>query len=420
MTTGTKSYNDQVTVAIPWHSPNNNCGQGVANCITGKTSKITWSGSDQAPDPIKPNQVYQKVSYNIYDEHGRVKGVRSRNLPFPHVKYSHNLADHSFSKTVVITIDSPEQHIDSCNQQYDYTWYADSSGRPQYAGNNVNPWTSNEDIALLGKLGSKLGAEFDLTIFLGEGKEALETIAHTATRIYLSMKKLKKGNLPGALKVLYQNSGSSHKAPPRPSNRKDAAGRYLEWTYAVQPLLEDVSNAAQHLAYMQNRPMTQVYRASKTVNTPNQVQSFLPTVRCPVNWKIRKSIIARVTSVNEAKLVGLSDPAAVLWEILPYSFVADWFIPIGNYLHALNITSSLSGVFITSSKDEKWTYGFYSKTTGAIINSTFYRYNMTFIRSVGSSLTRPQLPTLKPLSKAASFRHALNATALLVSKFSGQ
>lgn len=35
-------------------------------------------------------------------------------------------------------------------------------------------------------------------------------------------------------------------------------------------------------------------------------------------------------------LYGWSNPAAVLWEATPFSFVADWFYPIGDYLQALD------------------------------------------------------------------------------------
>ena len=39
-------------------------------------------------------------------------------------------------------------------------------------------------------------------------------------------------------------------------------------------------------------------------------------------------------------MLSLDNPAVLAWEALPYSFVVDWFIPIGDYL---NETLNLSG-----------------------------------------------------------------------------
>jgi hypothetical protein len=36
-------------------------------------------------------------------------------------------------------------------------------------------------------------------------------------------------------------------------------------------------------------------------------------------------------------LFGLVNPFEVAWEIVPFSFVADWFLPIGRYLSALDV-----------------------------------------------------------------------------------
>lgn len=36
---------------------------------------------------------------------------------------------------------------------------------------------------------------------------------------------------------------------------------------------------------------------------------------------------------------GLLNPLEVIWELVPFSFVADWFLPIGDYLSALDASS---------------------------------------------------------------------------------
>lgn len=36
--------------------------------------------------------------------------------------------------------------------------------------------------------------------------------------------------------------------------------------------------------------------------------------------------------------MGLTNPLEVTWELLPFSFVADWFLPIGDYVSILDST----------------------------------------------------------------------------------
>jgi hypothetical protein len=45
--------------------------------------------------------------------------------------------------------------------------------------------------------------------------------------------------------------------------------------------------------------------------------------------------------------LGLTDPLSVAWELIPYSFVVDWFVPIGTYLDNLNAIPKLIGRFLT-------------------------------------------------------------------------
>lgn len=44
---------------------------------------------------------------------------------------------------------------------------------------------------------------------------------------------------------------------------------------------------------------------------------------------------------SSASQLGLTDPAVVLWELVPWSFAVDWILPIGDYLSQLNMFQGL-------------------------------------------------------------------------------
>lgn len=70
---------------------------------------------------------------------------------------------------------------------------------------------------------------------------------------------------------------------------------------------------------------------SKT-STTSQASAWLTCQQRNLYTGPTAALNARVAS----ELLGLHSPAAVLWEATPFSFVADWFYPMGDYLHNLD------------------------------------------------------------------------------------
>jgi hypothetical protein len=92
--------------------------------------------------------------------------------------------------------------------------------------------------------------------------------------------------------------------------------------------------------------------------------------------------------------VRLRDIPRALWDLLPYSFVADWFANIGNYIDA-SISSSNSKVIASwvvrdsrTSQIETITPGQYSdytdKPSGSVVNTYYLREKVR-----GTGLAKP-------------------------------
>lgn len=273
-------------------------------------------------------------------------------------------------------------------------------------------WTSNNDIALIGKLREAVaGSDFNAGVFLGEGREALSMISNAAIRIAASLRALKKGNLQKAAEMLTKGT-TRHQG-----SRKTTASNWLELQYGWLPLLKDAENGAKFLAHQMSVPLQHVVRVS---GSANGVASNLYVYATLTSSRVytRKSIKAILKEKDIIALSGLTDPLSVAWELVPYSFVIDWFIPIGNYLSARGLSQSLSGTFVTSTK-------FYRKGSGATITaagapsleldgrqSGCSKELITFDRTISSALAVP-LPSVKPLSQVLSWKRATNAIALL-------
>lgn len=283
-------------------------------------------------------------------------------------------------------------------------------------------WSANDDIALLGKLREKIaGTNFNMAVFLGEGQEALTMIAGNVSSIVTSIRELKRGNFSNAARALH----AGKRAPRMRDTRKkvsadELSSRWLELQYGWLPLLKDVHDGAGYLANRLNAPFVQSYRARH-----ERASGFTKTqqwIESTAVGKTTKQIVARVSEVSEVQLVGLLDPASLVWELLPFSFVADWFIPIGNYLHARALNSALTGTFITT-KVVRSVCRFSGLAPVPAVQQPYpyravyadvfgFTRHIVLDRTVSASLSVP-LPSFKTLGDVPSWKRAANAISLL-------
>lgn len=140
---------------------------------------------------------------------------------------------------------------------------------------------------------------------------------------------LRKGNLSGASRALGLRPGSVK------SHAKSFAGQWLEYSYGWKPLIQDIGNAVEVL----QTPIASDYipvtgRASGTFTASWDHDTFFNegTWVCHAQWKAD----VRVSNPNAwlANQLGFVNPATVAWEVIPYSFVVDWFIPVGEFLQS--------------------------------------------------------------------------------------
>lgn len=126
---------------------------------------------------------------------------------------------------------------------------------------------------------------------------------------------------------------------------KVAANAWLEFTYGWKPLASTLYGAAdESLRLVVNKIEHHRGRASQLV-VPAYVT--LETIWGPVNFPvvgggIKYSItlgVALTTDQHDPARWSSLNPVSIAWELMPYSFVVDWFYDVGGYLR--NVETSL-------------------------------------------------------------------------------
>lgn len=364
---------------------------------------------------------------------------------------------------------------DSATSHQSYWWCPSHGGGPNAAQTYGDTWMfgsanwsgsdllgPNAKIQLVEKLREKLnGSDFNLGIFLGEGHQSLRLIGDTAIKLAKGLHHVKRGDFWGASRALFENTsrtpllrrtkgddplslaelnrltrdelrrGSLGPGKHWGSVSNDAnvlSARMLELQYGWRPLVSDLYGGAQALAWAIHAPFLLKERVRKRKSRTffdkeqsghpgqmvwyNTAQNGAPdpwgNPTCEMVTKYHATYAAKHThkmqliaylreEPHALARLGLADPWTVLWELFPWSFVADWALPIGSYLQSRGFARQLVGTFVESDlrtgKSGTWSQA-------------------AFVRTVSTSLDVPS-PSVKPMTKVASWQHCVNGLALL-------
>jgi len=232
---------------------------------------------------------------------------------------------------------------------------------------------------------------------MGEYRQTQKLFADNASTIAKALRQLKRGDGRGAARLL----GLKPK-----QLRGTLSNRWLELQYGWKPLLQDLHGSVEELKTAMNRPRYRQVSIRKVAEAQNERSAILPDGR-KAFAKDSDKVVIKATAIVlmqslTAQRLGFTNPAALAWELLPYSFVIDWFIPIGNWLNSLD---ALVGV------DQ--CYGFVTRKSKYISASSLggYYLRRTYGRSVFDSL-----PGSRPTPKwdpSLGFGRVTNALALL-------
>lgn len=145
-------------------------------------------------------------------------------------------------------------------------------------------------------------------------------------------------------------------------HRNSVHNGWLELQFGWLPLLNDIHGAYSALTdpkFLENALV--VARGRKVLETTDTYTSTMYTPLGNISYSTRTfneyrhelkgSLWYRMnlTHVSEAASLGLTNPLAVAWERVPFSFLFDYLVPVGNVLDALDATAGLTklGVSIT-------------------------------------------------------------------------
>lgn len=201
-------------------------------------------------------------------------------------------------------------------------------------------------------------AQASFAVDFAEGKQSLRLIYESLSRALKFTLAFKRGQIGDAYAAL--KSDSPLKAKGAPSLVVAGSQNWLAYRLGVKPMIGSIDSALQVL----DNPLKYDFRFCKGASAMpfrkvfdhNSGPSYWHTISCSGVYRV--TIKARVT-VNDPSLArlnqfGLTNPLDVAWELLPFSFLIDRVVKVGDYLSSfddflglsfsdLSITEALQG-----------------------------------------------------------------------------
>lgn len=200
--------------------------------------------------------------------------------------------------------------------------------------------------------------------------------------------------------------------------RGSLSASYLEYIYGWKPLMQDIHGYWELLNEQLpgSNLVHAVRKLSKTRTGSNQLitgyDKFNAEWRYTGRDMISLSGKIRNDYARQVARAGLLNPLSVAWEVVPYSFLIDWGMPIGNALEALDATTGLDFVGGYISLRQSGTVSYRHEWVGSG-RTTFQpglgvQYSFSNVREKLTSFPFPEIYVKSPFSTV----HLLNALAL--------
>lgn len=267
-------------------------------------------------------------------------------------------------------------------------------------------------------------SDVNIAVAWGEREETIRMLSGTLSKLGSAYNKAKHGDFLGAMAILGKPKGSQ--APL--FSKANAASNWLELQYGWLPLMSDIEGLCKTMHKQSRHKEYVTIRSRKSIqetvsaDTPNGVFTDYTTASASYTITVQVKMRSNSLFLATASEVGLTNPLLVAWELVPFSFVVDWALPIGNFLSQFDSALGWELTFGSVTTYYKRRSDKHRRVENK--HPPGYKYVTCFGTSSNEQLTVirtpiaswPEMFTLPYVKNPVGLIHCLNALALLTSK----
>lgn len=182
-----------------------------------------------------------------------------------------------------------------------------------------------------------------------ESRKTIDHLASTFIRVWEMYRNLRKGRFGAVAEELGLSLSKRH--------TRKLASNWLEYKYAWMPLYADLHAAFDIAQDGLSKALT--VKTVSDISEPVDARFNYYTWRTYDSTRKQGTYVYRSSkakvgcktiihakiddqTISGLKQLGMVNPISVAWELVPYSFVVDWILPVGNFLEACSAPLGLT------------------------------------------------------------------------------
>lgn len=198
----------------------------------------------------------------------------------------------------------------------------------------------------------------------------------------------------------------------------DIAASELTISYGVEPLVNDMYDSVVALTDRLEKPIMRRFVSSsqETINFNE------PLLHVHGNLTTSDRAIAYVELDPGASAFTLGNPLELAWEVIPFSFVVDWGIGVGDYLSSLDALKAVTGVTGTVTRRLRG-FGFQNDSVLNPGETFTQKGSWDYIdnsRTVLTEIPAPSFPRWDPSKSWRAITHGISLLTTLNKGCSGK
>lgn len=339
--------------------------------------KITTSQFQAGSGPVRTWRIYRHLKQKTHTVTPNFRYLRAQGMLLPDLAYYHRDIKETYG---VYNIASSLADFNKGKYSDVYSYYQNAS----FGISLTAPNSSDTRAKAYEKFFQNAKAhQSNIGVTVAELPKTIALIGDTAARLAEFYRRLRRFDIRGAFGAIGLNSPKHQRSLERrsrghsrkPAGRDEfAAKTALEVNYGWMPLLGEIDSAMEDLAYRLATKPDQIFirggataEGSYTFNqnfgngSTHGAYGARRRLVGPVINTVRYGVVCRASIIDAASRtragMGVTNPFEIAWELIPFSFVVDWFAPIGAWIDSLDSLNGLSFVDGSESylKKVQWT-----------------------------------------------------------------
>lgn len=270
-----------------------------------------------------------------------------------------------------------------------------------------------------------------LGITIAESRQSLSMISGRTGQLIAALSGLKSRNFSQLANAFgFQKGSGKYKRASKlwdaqAHTPKQIASNYLEYIFGWQPMVQDIYNAAKVLS---STPKTVSLTGSGTdhvlydKSTYENTTLFTEDYDLTLRVKFGGVVFIDNPNLDLANRMGLVNPAQILYNVIPASFLLDWFLPVSRFLERYTdfVGRSLHNGYISTKVTASGGVAYNVFHSGSYHKWNFREAGENFYRETVSSFPVPRAFPMARLPVKDLLGRAQSLTALFIQNYGGR